>query len=167
MTSLRLIGCGLLLPLLALAACAGDGEGLDANGNPIGSGSSTGGSTGSSTGSPGGGSGGITASFQSIQDNVFTPICSVCHAGAGAPEGMQLSAGVSYDMIVNVASQEQPELDRIKPGDPDDSYLLQKIEGTAATGAQMPDGCPVTQPCLDQATIDAIRQWVSDGAPNN
>ena len=165
MSSLRLRGC-LLLPLLALAACAGNGDGLDANGNPIGSGGS-GSSTGGTTGAPGGGSGGITASFQSIQDNVFTPICSVCHQGAGAPEGMQLSASVSYDMIVNVPSQEQPGLDRIMPGDPDNSYLVQKIEGVAATGAQMPDGCPVTQPCLDQTTIDAIRQWVSDGAPNN
>jgi hypothetical protein len=165
MSSLRLRSC-LLLSLLALAACAGDGEGLDANGNPIGSGGS-GSSTGGTTGAPGGGSGAITASFQSIQDNVFTPICSVCHQGAGAPEGMQLSAGVSYDMIVGVPSQEQPELDRIEPGNPDNSYLVQKIEGVAATGAQMPDGCPVTQPCLDQATINAIVQWVSDGAPNN
>ena len=113
MSLLRLIGYSLLLPLLALAACAGNGEGLDANGNPIGSGSSTGGSTGSSTGGSTGGSGGVTASFQSIQDKVFTPICSVCHAGAGAPEGMQLSAGQAYAMIVNVQSQEQPSLDRI------------------------------------------------------
>ena len=153
---------GLLIPLLA--ACSGSGAGLDQNGNPLGS--SSGGSS-SSSGSSGGSSSssGASADFQAIQDNVFTPICAQCHAGAGAPEGMQLSAGVSYGMIVNVPSQEQPSLLRIKPGDPDNSYLVQKIEGRAAVGAQMPDGCPATQPCLDQATIDQIRAWVGEGAP--
>jgi hypothetical protein len=73
--------------------------------------------------------------------------------------------GLSYGMIVGVPSQEAPSLLRIKPGDPDNSYLVQKIEGQAAVGAQMPDGCPVTQPCLSQATIAMIREWVSEGAP--
>lgn len=146
--------------LALLAGCSGSGAGLDQNGNPLGS--SGGGSSGSGSSGSSGSSG---ASFQAIQDQVFTPICAQCHAGAGAPEGMQLSAGVSYGMIVNVPSQEQPALLRIKPGDPDNSYLVQKIEGRAAVGAQMPDGCPATQPCLDQATIDMIREWVSEGAP--
>lgn len=148
----------LLIPLLA--ACSGSGAGLDQNGEPLGSSSG-----GSSSGGSSSSSGSASADFQTIQDQVFTPICAQCHAGAGAPEGMQLSAGVSYGMIVNVPSQEQPSLLRIKPGDPDNSYLVQKIEGRAAVGAQMPDGCPITQPCLDQSTIDLIRQWVSEGAP--
>jgi hypothetical protein len=148
------------LPLVftaALAACSGSGQGLDMNGNPIGSSSGSGGSS----------SGGISADFQSIQDHVFTPICAQCHAGAGAPEGLQLSEGQSYDMTVNHRAQENPLLFRIKPGDADNSYLVQKIMGTAAVGSQMPDGCPQTQPCLDQATIDAIRQWVANGAPES
>lgn len=146
--------------LLLLSACAGSGDGLDQNGNPIGSSSSSG---SSSSGS--GSSGGASVSFQTIQDQVFTPICAQCHAGASAPEGMQLTQGVAYSMIVNVASAEQATLKRIAPGDPDNSYLVQKIMGTAAVGAQMPDGCPITQPCLSAATIDLIRQWVSEGAP--
>ena len=151
---------------LLLSACAGSGDGLDQNGQPIGSGSSSssggGGSSGSGSGS---GSSGATVSFQTIQDQVFTPICAQCHAGASAPQGLQLSQGEAYAMIVGVASQEQPALKRIAPGDPDNSYLVQKIMGTAAVGAQMPDGCPITQPCLTTATIDLIRQWVSEGAP--
>jgi hypothetical protein len=146
--------------LLLLSACAGSGEGLDQNGNPIGSSSSSG---GSSSGS--GSSSGASVSFQTIQDQVFTPICAQCHAGASAPEGMQLTQGVAYSMIVDVPSAEQSTLKRIAPGDPDNSYLVQKIMGTAAVGAQMPDGCPITQPCLSAATIDLIRQWVSEGAP--
>jgi methionine-rich copper-binding protein CopC len=145
-------GCWAALMLLAGAAgCAGNGQGLDQNGQPISMG--------------GGGSGGpVTADFQSIQDNVFTPICSKCHIGGGAPEGLQLDAAHSYNLLVGVPSAEEPALLRVKPGDPDNSYMVRKIEGPTAgiIGAQM----PYMETPLPQATIDAIRQWVTNGAPN-
>lgn len=128
-----------------LSACAGSGAGLDSNGRPVGS---------------EGGGGTLTASFKSIQDNVFTPICSVCHAGGAAPKGLRLDAANSYAMIVGVPSVEDSSVLRIKPGDPDNSYLVQKIEGHASVGAQMPLGGPP----LPTATITVIRQWVTDGA---
>ena len=131
---------------MSLGACAGKGTGLDANGRPLGSGGGTGGVT--------------TADFQSIQDTVFTPICTVCHAGAGAPQGLRLDAANSFGLLVNVPSNEVPSMLRIKPGDPDNSYLIQKIEGHASVGAQMPFGGPP----LAADVIAAIRQWVSDGA---
>jgi hypothetical protein len=144
----------LLATAAGLAGCAGNGEGLNANGVPIGSSSS------SSGGSSSGG-GTVTADFQSIQENVFTPICSPCHSGATAPEGETLDAALSYNSIVGVPSTEIPTLDRIKPGDPDNSYLVQKIEGAATiVGAQM----PYHETPLPQSTINAIRQWVTDGA---
>jgi hypothetical protein len=140
-----LVVFSLTLSCATLGGCAGSGAGLDSNGRPLGSEGST---------------GTLTATFQSIQDNVFTPICSVCHAGGGAPEGMRLDAVNSYAMIVGVPSREEPSILRIKPGDPDNSYLIQKIEGHAAVGAQMPFGGPP----LAAATITTIRQWVTDGA---
>ena len=54
---------------------------------------------------------------------------------------------------------------RVKPGDPDNSYIIQKLEGHAAVGAQMPFGCPTTQPCLTATTIAFIAQWITNGAP--
>ena len=138
-----------LLLAACAAACAGNGEGLDQNGQPI------------SPGNPGGGP--ITADFQSIQDNVFTPICAQCHSGASAPEGLQLDAGHSYNLLVGVPSVEQPSLLRVKAADADSSYLVQKIEGLASiSGDRMPRG----EPPLPQATIDAIRQWITNGAQN-
>jgi Bacterial Ig-like domain len=138
-----------LLGCAAAAGCAGNGQGLDQNGQPI--------SSGGTTGGP------VTADFQSIQANVFTPICSVCHIGASAPEGLQLDAAHSYNLLVGVPSNEQPSLLRVKAGDPDNSYMVHKIEGLAGiTGGQMPLG----ETPLPQATIDAIRQWVTNGAPN-
>ncbi len=138
-----------LLAVVCAAGCAGNGDGLNQNGEPLSSG--------------GGSSGPITADFQSIQDNVFTPICSKCHIGASAPEGLQLDAGHSYNLLVGVPSAEQPNLLRVKPGDPDDSYMVHKIEGLPGIdGGQMPLG----ETPLPQTTIDAIRQWITNGAPN-
>jgi len=138
-----------LMAAACLAGCAGNGNGLDQNGQPLSSGSAP--------------SGGITADFQSIQDNVFTPICSKCHIGASAPEGLQLDAAHSYNLLVGVPSAEQPNLLRVKPGDPDDSYMVHKIEGLSGIdGGQMPLG----ETPLPQATIDAMRQWITNGATN-
>jgi len=136
------------MTLACAAGCAGNGDGLDQDGQPIGAGNSP--------------SGPISADFQSIQDNVFTPICSKCHIGASAPEGLQLDAAHSYNLLVGVPSAEEPSLLRVNPGDPDESYMVQKIEGAAGIiGGQMPLG----ETPLPQATIDAIRQWISNGAP--
>src|SRR5581483_3273985 len=135
---------------LALSACAGNGMGLDANGNPITAG--------------GGSTGPLTADFKSIQDNVFTPICTKCHIGAGAPEGLQLDQTHSYAMLVGVPSAEQPNVLRVAAGDPDSSYIVLKLQGSAGiSGARMPFGGPY----LPQSTIDVIRQWISAGAANS
>src|SRR5215475_757058 len=99
----------------ALSGCAGNGNGLDANGNPVGPG--------------GGGSTPLTADFASIQANVFTPICTKCHIGASAPEGLQLDADHSYALLVGVASNEQPLVKRVEAGDPDSSYIIRKLQG--------------------------------------
>jgi hypothetical protein len=131
-----------------LAACAGNGEGLNGQGEPIGSGSMP--------------TEGLTADFQSIQDNVFTPICVRCHSGASAPQGLQLDAAHSYAMLVGVPSTEVPGLDRVDPGNPDNSYIVLKLEGAAGiVGVQMPFGGPY----LPQSTINVIRQWITNGAP--
>ncbi len=140
---------GWLYLLAAMSGCAGNGNGLDANGQPL---------------APGSGSGGpppLSADFESIQANIFTPICSVCHVGGGAPEGLRLDAANSYNLLVGVPSTEVPSLLRVKPGDPDNSYIIQKLEGHAAVGAQMPFGGPY----LSSATIAFIRQWITNGAP--
>lgn len=138
-----------LMLIVCVAGCAGNGDGLDRNGQPVAAG-----------GNPGGP---ISADFQSIQDNVFTPICSKCHIGASAPEGLQLDAAHSYNLLVGVPSNEQSNLLRVKPGDPDNSYMVHKIEGLAGiVGGQMPLG----ETPLPQTTIDAIRQWITDGAAN-
>jgi hypothetical protein len=134
----------------SLTGCAGNGAGLDAEGLPISSSSGSGGTV------P------LTADFESIQENVFTPICSPCHSGASAPEGLMLDAAHSYNLLVGVPSAEVPTLDRVKPGDPDDSYIILKLQDSPGiVGSQM----PLHETPLPQSTIDLIRQWITNGAP--
>jgi hypothetical protein len=130
----------LFVPLIGcvLAAC-GSGDGFVGSGGSVGP---------------------LAPSFDSIQANVFEQVCEHCHAGANAPAGLRLDAANSYAMLVGVASVERPAILRVAPGDPSNSYLIQKLEGTAAVGERMPAGLPA----LPQADIDIIRQWITDGA---
>ncbi len=106
--------------------------------------------------------GAFGANFSEIQANIFVPNCATtgCHLGAGAPQGLRLDDANSYGMLVGVPSSESSSTLRVAPGDPGNSYLIQKLEGSASVGAQMPLGAPA----LEQASIDVIRQWISDGA---
>lgn len=130
----------------ALSGCAGSGEGLDENGQPIGA---------------GGGSVPLEPTLQSIQVHVFDAICINCHIGANAPQGLQLDADHSYALLVGVPSNEVSGLQRVQAGNPDNSYLIRKLEGAAGiVGGRMPLGGPY----LPQSTVDVIRQWIADGA---
>jgi methionine-rich copper-binding protein CopC len=144
--SMRLKGILILCAALTAASCAGSGEGLDENGEPV------------PPAPP------PNTDFQQIQATIFTPICTTCHVGANAPRGLRLDAANSYALLVNVPSSQVPSLMRVNPGDPNSSYLVQKIEGTAAVGVRMPANGP---PYLSQAQIDLVRGWIAAGAPQS
>ena len=107
------------------------------------------------------------ATLTQLQEQIFGPLCSGCHNGAGSSlPGVQnlTSAAATYKSLVNVASIEQPTVLLVKPGNPATSYLIQKLEGTPGiTGVRMPDRGPY----LSQATIDQIESWITAGAPND
>lgn len=137
----------LVVLVVGAAACAGEGTGLDQFGRPL--------------GEP---PGPLQPTFSSIQSHILTPICTQCHAGAAAPLGLSLEASGSYGNLVNVASVELPSLLRIKPGAPDSSYLVLKLEGSSAiVGGRMPLGLPA----LSSEAIRTVRDWVAAGAPRN
>ncbi len=109
---------------------------------------------------------GSEATLSNIQATIFTTNCAVsgCHAGANPQQGQDLSEGQAFDNIVGVRSRERPELFRIEPGNPDNSYLVKKIIGDPdIVGARMPLG----RAPLSPEQINLIREWVTDGAPNN
>lgn len=134
----------LALAIAAGGCTAGSGEGLDVSGRPLSE----------------GGDVPLAATLASIQANVFDPFCIVCHSGAIAPQGLRLDAGSSFTSLVSVRSRQQGSLLLVAPGDPEGSYLIRKLEGTAAEGAQMPLGGPP----IPRTTIDFVRQWIAAGA---
>ncbi|HCP46804.1 MAG TPA: hypothetical protein DIU15_12230, partial [Deltaproteobacteria bacterium] len=105
--------------------------------------------------------------FAVVQDR-----CSVCHGGAAHSTGLAYDGDPSllYALLVGIPSFQSPAVDRIEPGQPELSYVIHKLEGThggvGGSGYRMPYGCSGAL-CLDAATIDGIRSWIADGAPNN
>jgi hypothetical protein len=99
-----------------------------------------------------------------ILNNNGSQTCTECHSGPFATGGLHLEASQAYDNIVNVASNEQPDVKRVLPGDAGNSYLFQKVTGAATiSGGRMPLG---REP-LSAGDIELIRQWINAGAPNN
>jgi len=85
---------------------------------------------------------------------------SGCHSGSSAPLGLMLDEGLAYDNLVGVISGQDSDFQRVNPGNANDSYLIQKLEGTASGGVQMPIG----QPPLSLALIQNVRDWIDAGA---
>lgn len=149
----KLIGFCLIMLLLCLSACnAGSGEGLDEQGQPL---------TDIQAPDPEPiGEEEIQPTLSSIQKEIFTPICSVCHGGASPAAGQNLST--IEDSIANLidVQSSNPLFKRVLPGSPEESYLYLKITGDSQAGARMPLG----QPALAEEQINAIKNWIANGA---
>jgi hypothetical protein len=115
----------------------------------------------------------LEPTFSSIQHDIFEAPdatgrknCTACHSSIGRTPsgGLTLDHDVAYDNIVRVASNRKAGAVRIVPGDPDNSYLVQKIEGAPGiAGVRMPFGGPY----LSDGQILILRRWIQIGAPRN
>jgi hypothetical protein len=106
----------------------------------------------------------IPPHLASIESEIFAHNCtfSSCHGAAAPQQGMSLVAP-TYATLSDVASTEVPTMKRIAPGDPDGSYLLQKISiATPLDGVRMPPDQP-----LAAHKIEAIRAWITAGAQDD
>ena len=140
----------LLIPFAFLSGCgAGDGTGLDLNGQIILSGGCT--DVGPAMGT-----------LCSIQAKVFTQSCAFagCH-GQAPQQGLRLdSVANSAATLINVVSPQDSTLVRVRPGLSNTSFIIQKLRGTHTVGSQMPLGAPALAPEL----IAEIAKWIDDGA---
>jgi len=107
-------------------------------------------------------------SFRSVQQ-VFTTSCALssCHSTLARQGGLVLDTeGISYNNLVGHPSthpkaREQGLL-RVQPGDPENSFLIQKLRarGPGEIGDPMPQsGGPLPDP-----VIDMIADWIERGA---
>ena len=114
----------------------------------------------------------LQPTFSSIQRDIFQSTdlagrvaCVTCHTGSPFANGLNLTAGNAYGSLVNVASPVKVGAVRVIPGDPENSYLIHKLEGRSTiAGARMPR---TTGPFLTQGQIAVIKRWIAIGAPNN
>lgn len=114
----------------------------------------------------------LEPTFTSIQNEIFNTTdssgrlaCVNCHNGRSAFVPLNLTPGVSYAALVNASSVERPGLLRVNPGNPDQSYLIHKLEGRSdIVGARMPRG---TGPFLSEGQILVIKRWIALGAQND
>jgi hypothetical protein len=95
-----------------------------------------------------------------IQANVFDARCIGCHSGAVPSQGLRLDSTNAPTELFKL-STEVGSLNIVTAGDPDNSYLVRKVEGgPAITGVRMPFGGPY----LTVGTIQAIRDWITADA---
>jgi len=116
----------------------------------------------------------LEPTFASIQKEIFETTdssgrlaCTNCHSNVGRNPsgGLNLLSGLSYASLVRVASTGKPGAVRVIPGDPDNSYLIHKLEGRSdIIGVRMPRG---NGPYLTDGQILVIKRWIANGAPNN
>jgi hypothetical protein len=84
-----------------------------------------------------------------------------CHSGSGAQLGQDVSEGNAYKSLVNVKSEEVPELFRVKPGDSANSYVYQKL---TQNPPQVGDPMPLGNFPLSPDKIEIIKRWIDGGA---
>jgi mono/diheme cytochrome c family protein len=165
------LSLGAALGLFQACNQIGNGYGLDASGNLLGS--SQAGCPETAVSPAAGDTSATPISFANQIQPIFTSKCIQCHAvggvgydgTGGANGGLDLTTGNSYASIVDVAAFQKPTVSpffRVTPGNPDCSYLIQKISSsTPKEGGKM----PLAQTALSDAEINLIKQWIQHGAP--
>lgn len=98
--------------------------------------------------------------FTSVRDEILLPSCGFgsCHGGG---EGyLTLNEEGAHGALVGVESVGKAGAVLVIPGDPDNSYLIQKLEGAAGiSGDRMPPSGGI-----DAERIERVRGWIAAGA---
>lgn len=115
----------------------------------------------------------LEPTFASIQRDIFSATdssgrtsCVTCHTDQGRTPaaGLLLLEGRAYGALVGVASTRKPGAMRVTAGNPDASFLLDKLTGGAGiVGTRM----PLNGPYLSDGQIRIIRRWIELGAKND
>jgi hypothetical protein len=115
----------------------------------------------------------LVPTFSSIQSEIFSSsdssgraACTQCHNAVGRLfNGLDLSPQVAYANLVGVGSRGKPGAIRVIPGDPENSYLIHKLDGRPGiVGVRMPQIGP---PYLTDGQILVIKRWIELGAAND
>lgn len=105
-------------------------------------------------------------SFTEVHERVFQVSCvfSTCHKGGPSPAGeMSLERDEAHAALVEVPASMAAGKVRVVPGDPEASYLIEKLTAPMpAAGETMPPDAP-----LEADRIELVRQWIEAGAADD
>jgi hypothetical protein len=99
------------------------------------------------------------------RDSTGRAPCANCHrevGGRAIAGGLVLLQGRGYSSLVNAPSANKPGAIRVIPGDPENSYLIHKLEGRSGI---VGDRMPRVPPYLSENQILVIKRWIELGAP--
>lgn len=98
--------------------------------------------------------------FQAVQQQVFDSRCASCHGGSTSAAGhLFLTAGKSYEQLVNVPSVVNPDVMRVKPADAENSFLYQVLHENGHVHHDHQDILSA-EPVL----LNLIDDWINGGA---
>ena len=99
---------------------------------------------------------------------IFERRCATggCHSTASHQAALVLTAEQAYAQTVNAPAVLRPGMDRVEPGNPDDSWLVRMIEADPARRDDYPR-MPLASHPLSENQIANIRRWIELGAPQN
>lgn len=116
----------------------------------------------------------LTPAFSSIQTHIFSApdssgraACTSCHTNVGRTPaaGLNLSGPGAHAQLVGAPSGAMAGAVRVVPGDPENSYLVHKLDGRPGiVGQRMPR---TGGPFLTDGQMRIIRRWIELGAPND
>jgi len=110
---------------------------------------------------------------------LFSSTCafSSCHGGTAPPGGIRLGPASNVSpsevrsALVDAPAKTDASLVLVRPGDPDGSFLVRKLEGRFEDLPCGPDHCGERMPQrnfpLSDRDIQLVRNWVSQGAKDN
>lgn len=107
----------------------------------------------------------IRANIIEAQDTAGRRACIQCHTNVGRNPAAGLNLAVDpYAAMVNVPARNKPGAVIVVPGDPDGSYLYQKLIGAPGiVGLRM----PLVPPHLTEGQLLIVRRWIQNGAKND
>lgn len=108
---------------------------------------------------------GDAISFAAQVEPLLDATCAgnACHDSVMPAQDLDLTAGASYQALVNAASTQCADRLLVAPSQPEASYLIDKLLGTnLCSGSRMPKNGSLTP-----AQIQIVTDWVREGALDN
>lgn len=102
--------------------------------------------------------------YAGIQKEIFNASCIACHGANGtSADGLNLTEGNSYNMLVNHPSTQLPKYNRITPGNANQSVIWQVIYGNASENWPMNHGDMLNKD-RSAGLLQMLEDWINDCA---